>query len=789
MGSQINSDSPTIPIPQGKLVGVKLHDSLPEPVDGWLGVPYAQPPIGDLRFRLPVKVSPSPDTVIDASKYGPAGPGKALLPGPPLEKSEDCLTANVFRKSAGKHEKLPVALYIHGGAFNRGSAHMHKTASMVANAPEPFIAISFNYRIGALGFLPSSLSAKEGALNLGLKDQILMMEWVQENIEAFGGDPKNVTLFGLSAGAHSIGHHIMHHKEGVAPLFHKAIIESGAPTSRAVRPYDAPIHEAQFKDFLREVGVPEDLPENDIFPYLRKQPEKVVTDAQTAIFDKYNPSLRWAFQPVIDGEIIARPPLETWKQGKWHKVPIMTGFTTNEGSLYVDKTMSESSQFRHFWAELLPLLSPEDLDTIEELYRDPAKYEDSEYKETRKDMGSQYKRIEAAYAHYAYVAPARQTAELASPSVPVYLYHWAALSTVNNGAQHADNMRYEVCDPKVMAVSQTQKDLAKTLNHYVTSFITKGDPNAVAGEYPDRPKWEAYNTKDPKVLRFGDGNEELIGGDAGTAAVFSNDEWGRKQSEFWWSKVDISQQHDDDFHIGGADAYEDSLQSDHNIFDNRNSSAFLDSTQDEGYFNTSHTEGGPAQDRYLSYQQPDLDNDGANQQYHALSNAPSNDQSALFGNEPHYKMTDSSQPAVGIHRMPGRGNTSSSANRASSSASRHARSGSDSKFRVQKESHPHKDAHLEYSAQDVHTWPIRERNRQAAIRFRTRQRQGLARLKSDEQAVEKRYEELRNLVNSLNKEILCLKMQVLQHTNCNCIPVHHYVEQEAQQYLYSMSPM
>ncbi|KAG8672034.1 hypothetical protein FPOAC1_005294 [Fusarium poae] len=500
MGSQINSESLTISLPQGKLVGVKLDDSLPQPVDAWLGVPYALPPTGDRRFRPPVKVSSSPDTVIDASKYGPAGPGKALLPGPKLDQSEDCLTANIFRKTSDKHEKLPVALYIHGGAFNRGSAMMHKTASMVANAPDSFIAISFNYRIGALGFLPSSLSAKEGALNLGLKDQILMMEWVQDNIQAFGGDPSNVTLFGLSAGAHSIGHHIMHYKEGVVPLFHKAIIESGAPTSRAVRPHDAPIHEAQFKDFLREVGVPEALPENEIFPYLRNQPEKVITDAQTATFDKYNPSLRWAFQPVIDGEIIARPPLETWKQGKWHKVPIMTGFTTNEGSLYVDKTMSESSQFRHFWAELLPLLSSEDLDTIEELYRDPAKFEDSEYKETRKDMGSQYKRIEAAYAHYAYVAPARQTAELASPSVPVYLYHWAAVSTVNNGAQHADNMRYEVCDAKVVAVSPTQNDLARTLNHYVTSFITKGDPNAVAGEYPARPKWESYDTKDPKCL-------------------------------------------------------------------------------------------------------------------------------------------------------------------------------------------------------------------------------------------------------------------------------------------------
>ncbi|EWG52091.1 triacylglycerol lipase [Fusarium verticillioides 7600] len=542
MGSQISPDTPTIALPQGKLVGVKLNDSLPQAVDSWMGVPYALPPTGDLRFRLPVKVPASPDKVIDASEYGPAAPGKGLLVGPTLEQSEDCLTVNIFRKSADKHEKLPVALYIHGGAFNRGSAHMHKTASMVANAPEAFVAVTFQYRIGALGFLPSSLSAKEGVLNLGLKDQILMMEWVQENIAAFGGDPSNVTLFGLSAGAHSIGHHIMHYKEGVAPLFHKAIIESGAPTSRAVRPYNAPIHEAQFKDFLRAVGVPEDLPECEIFPYLRQQPEKVITDAQTATFDKYNPSLRWAFQPVIDGEVIARPPLETWKSGKWHKVPIITGFTTNEGSLYVNKQMSESSQFRHFWAELLPLLTSEDLDTIEELYRDPAKFENSEYKETRKGMGSQYKRIEAAYAHYAYVAPARQTAELASPSVPVYLYHWAAVSTVNNGAQHADNMRYEVCDPKVVAVSETQKDLAKTLNHYVTSFITRGDPNAVSGEYPQRPRWEAYDPKSPKVLRFGEGNEELIGGDAGKTAVFTDDDWARKQSEFWWSKVDISQQ-------------------------------------------------------------------------------------------------------------------------------------------------------------------------------------------------------------------------------------------------------
>ncbi|KAK7734026.1 hypothetical protein SLS53_008021 [Cytospora paraplurivora] len=412
---------------------------------------------------------------------------------------------------------------------------------MVSWSTEPFIAVSFNYRIGALGFLPSSLSAKEGVLNLGLKDQILLFEWVKENAAAFGGDPDNITLFGLSAGAHSIGHHLLHYKESVAPLFNRVIIESGAPTSRAVRPYDAPIHEEQFKGFLAAAGVPSDIPENEIIPFLRTLPSETVQQAQTEIFDKYNPSLKWAFQPVIDGDIIPRPPLETWRSGKWHKVPIMTGFQRNEGSLYVDKTMSKSEEFVHFFRELLPLLSEEDLQTIDELYPDPAKVPNSPYKEDRDGVGPQYKRIEAAYGHYAYVAPARQTAEFASSDIPVYLYQWAAVSTLLNGAQHADNARYEVCDPKVLAISENQAKLARALNSYVTSFITRGDPNA-ASNSEGSPEWEAYRKDSPKALVFGLGNEELIGGGLGRTATLVDDEWGRKESEFWWSRVDLSQQ-------------------------------------------------------------------------------------------------------------------------------------------------------------------------------------------------------------------------------------------------------
>lgn len=200
---------PKVQLPQGTFVGVTLHDSYPHAVEAFKGIPYALPPVGERRFRPPTKVEKGQET-IDASRFGPRAPAKQLLTiGPTLEENEDCLTANIFRQARHGNPSeltnaLPVAVYFHGGAFNRGNAAMHNTASMVGWSEQPFIGVSFGYRIGALGFLPSKLSATEGALNLGLKDQICLLEWVEENIHHFGGDKNNVTLIGLSAGAHSV---------------------------------------------------------------------------------------------------------------------------------------------------------------------------------------------------------------------------------------------------------------------------------------------------------------------------------------------------------------------------------------------------------------------------------------------------------------------------------------------------------------------------------------------------------------------------------------------------------
>ncbi|KAJ5901569.1 Carboxylesterase type B [Penicillium taxi] len=537
-------DPPSVILPQGHVVGTHLETTSPHPVEAFLGIPYALPPTGDRRFRPAEKVHLSKET-IDASKFGPIAPGKVfVVEGPAAEQSEDCLTVNVFRPTGHElKEKLPVAVYIHGGAFNRGSARGHNTASMVAWSELPFIGVSFGYRVGALGFLPSSLAKKEGILNLGLRDQVHLLEWVQENISHFGGNPANVTLFGLSAGGHSIGHHLLNYSEDVKPLFDRVILESGSPTSRAVRPYDAKIHEQQFQDFLKEVNFPSDLPESEIFPFLRSLPSSTVTTAQTKIFDKYNPSLRWAFQPVIDGDIISRAPLDAWKAGHWHKVPIVTGFCSNEGTMYVDKKMSKPEQFRLFWSELLPELSSSDLDTIDRLYPDPRINSDSPYVETREGygLGPQFKRIEAAYAHYAYIAPVRQSALFASPEVRVYLYNWALPKTVVGRANHGDNKNYETMNKEIIQVSESQKELAETLHSYICSFICTGDPNTLAGRYSERPKWGHYVADNPHIMVFGQGNEELIGGHPAPAAKFVKDEWAIKETEFWWSKTEISE--------------------------------------------------------------------------------------------------------------------------------------------------------------------------------------------------------------------------------------------------------
>jgi len=204
----------SIRLRQGTYVGATIDanpDTYPKGVDAFLGIPYAQSTAGENRFRPAVPV-PASTSTFQAASYGHACLGANS--GRP--EGEDCLNVNVFRPRhavrvpgevygvAKPSHLLPVVIYVHGGGFNAGHGGERNMASFVSWAKEDIVAVSFNYRVGAFGFLPSALTAREGLLNLGLKDQQALFTWVQDNIADFGGDPGNVTIMGLSAGAHSV---------------------------------------------------------------------------------------------------------------------------------------------------------------------------------------------------------------------------------------------------------------------------------------------------------------------------------------------------------------------------------------------------------------------------------------------------------------------------------------------------------------------------------------------------------------------------------------------------------
>jgi acetylcholinesterase len=192
---------PSVTLRQGSYLG-EISKQEPQSIEQFLGIPYALSTGGERRFRPPVPVPASTES-FDASEYGfmcPNGLGGGIY-----ARDEDCLNLNVYRpKVRASDKKLPVLVDVHGGAFNFGSGKDKPMGNMIAWSEEPFIGVTFNYRLGAFGFLPSKLTEKEGLLNLGLKDQWLLFEWVRDNIAEFGGDPDDVTLTGQSAGGHSV---------------------------------------------------------------------------------------------------------------------------------------------------------------------------------------------------------------------------------------------------------------------------------------------------------------------------------------------------------------------------------------------------------------------------------------------------------------------------------------------------------------------------------------------------------------------------------------------------------
>ena len=288
-------------------------------VRAYLGIPFAAPPVGDLRWKPPQAVAPW-QGVRAATSFGPQclqpnGSPKSVYfeyAGGDLPMSEDCLTLNVWTP-AGPAKDLPVMVWLYGGGFQVGAA-----ARPVFNgtrlAERGVVVVTINYRVGILGFLAhpelSAESTQHASGNYGLLDQVAALHWVKRNIAAFGGNPGNVTIFGQSAGATSVVHLMA--SPLARGLFHRAVAESTALPARMNSLTDA---EALGKAFAQKLGAAS-------ITELRGKSGREILDARTAA------------GPIVDGWFLPADTYTLFREGKEAPVPFLTGWNRNEGATF-----------------------------------------------------------------------------------------------------------------------------------------------------------------------------------------------------------------------------------------------------------------------------------------------------------------------------------------------------------------------------------------------------------------------------------------------------------------------
>nr|XP_046491071.1 uncharacterized protein LOC124223293 [Neodiprion pinetum] len=316
---------PVVNVKQGSLRGITVKSVIGESYLAFNGIPFAAPPIGNLRFSEPQPPLPWKG-VRDAATEGPKSVQIDFLTSTPIG-DEDCLYLNIATKSL--KGSRPVMVWIHGGAFVFGDGRTELSSPDYLMKTD-IVYVSIQYRLGVLGFLNIDHEAAPG--NMGLKDQVAALKWVQENIAQFGGDPNNVTIFGCSAGGASV--HYLLLSPLAKGLFHKAIIQSGVTLNPWVTTSN-PVVTAQ--SYVALLGK-ETTDPNEIVEYLRTIPANKLILAEQQIQTREDKiRFMFPFLPSVDSKsqqpFMPKRPLELAKNG--FDVPVIIGYTSHEGSFFL----------------------------------------------------------------------------------------------------------------------------------------------------------------------------------------------------------------------------------------------------------------------------------------------------------------------------------------------------------------------------------------------------------------------------------------------------------------------
>lgn len=316
------NDNPIIQTKLGPIKGKTLTSRLGAKFQSFRGIRYAKPPINDLRFKNPEKIE-AWEEILDATEDGPMcpQPNKHLS-----DISEDCLRLNIYTK--GTTTKKSVLIYIHAGGFYSVSGQSKNFAGPQTLMDRDLVLVTINYRLGSLGFMSTGTSDCPG--NFGLKDQVMALKFVRENIEEFGGDPNKITLMGYSVGGASVALHL------VSPmsrdLFHRAIVMSASGTTGGWNVPESQLELAQRQGSL--VGCSEIDPKN-LVSCLKRVDAHVLGNSLPEMFEfgTNDPVLVW--KPVVEQDFgqerfLTEDPMIAFRSGNFMRVPIIAGITKDE---------------------------------------------------------------------------------------------------------------------------------------------------------------------------------------------------------------------------------------------------------------------------------------------------------------------------------------------------------------------------------------------------------------------------------------------------------------------------
>ncbi|XP_061475127.1 cholinesterase-like [Rhineura floridana] len=465
-------------------------------VTAYLGIPYAEPPLGKLRFQKPLPHKPWSE-VLDATSYGNSCPQHnvsgipdAAIWAPNTPQSENCLFLNIWMPYPRPSMPVPLLVWIHGGGFFTGTASLGVyNGAKVASQLNGVIYVYF--RAGFLGEFESPPAAPG---NMALSDQQLALNWINENAAAFGGDPTRVTTFGHSSGAASVGFHAL--SPVSQPLFAQAVMQSGSPN--AVWAWMSPEVAKQRSHAAAQMLGCAEGDSNAVVSCLQGKNVTEFVQLEKSLLQNSKFFLDLPFTPTTDGDFLPDDPQKLLEARRFKIKPILIGFTSDEGSIFMALTFPDTDRNLFTKEKLLEGIRMMIRNATEEDVQAVAQ----KYSEEGQGPARYHWALSQAYGDYFFVCPVAEfAAKMVEAGCPVYAYYFTHHTSGSvwpewTGAAHGSELPYVFGNlESLLGVNKTYTEaeaaLSRRMMGYWTEFARSGKPT---GSAADEVEWPLYNT-------------------------------------------------------------------------------------------------------------------------------------------------------------------------------------------------------------------------------------------------------------------------------------------------------